>query len=147
MSFIPAISFFGNLQAKFISLLGITSLIATTYNLLFLPNEKSQSTNRQRLGPPCAPEPGPVEKYLLYLNSGLSFLIALNALHIQPKRGVHDGFWILCLLPACMLEDLILRTKVDLLLTDSSSTNGGYNSKTCHAIRGCWGVGRSEVSV
>lgn len=26
-------------------------------------------------------------------------LIALNALGFQNKRGVHEGFWLLCLLP------------------------------------------------
>ena len=43
----------------------------------------------------------PVNQYLPYLNSVLSAVIALNALTVSSKKGVHDGFWLLCLVPAC----------------------------------------------
>ncbi|MCJ1340221.1 hypothetical protein MMC09_005515 [Bachmanniomyces sp. S44760] len=101
MTYWPALLTAPALQPKIISLFCITSLAATSYILLFLPNGKPQLEGSK---PPIGhsdDEPSPVEKHLGYLNAGLSFLIALNAGIWYGKKGVHDGFWVLCLLPGC----------------------------------------------
>ena len=43
--------------------------------------------------------PGPIQRYIDYLNGGLSCLICLNALTLRGREGVHEGFWLLCILP------------------------------------------------
>ena len=45
------------------------------------------------------PVPGPLHQYLSYLNAGLSLLLGLYAIGFRGRNGVHDGFWMLCLLP------------------------------------------------
>lgn len=89
------------LQVKLISLLSMTSLIATAYILVFVPNTRAESPERarSRREVQSKPEQGPVHKYISYLNGGLSLLIALNAMSFKDKQGVHEGFWLLCLLP------------------------------------------------
>lgn len=86
-------------SAKLISLLSMSSLIATAYILVFVPNTRPDNAQRKKSRQQLQPEPGPVHKYINYLNGGLSLLIGLNALNFRDKRGVHEGFWLLCLLP------------------------------------------------
>ena len=43
--------------------------------------------------------PGPVLRYIDCFNGGLSSLICLNALTLRGREGVHEGFWLLCVLP------------------------------------------------
>jgi hypothetical protein len=42
----------------------------------------------------------PIHRYLDYLNAILSLLILLNSVAFKDDSGVHDGFWLLCALPA-----------------------------------------------
>ena len=89
------------IQVKLISLLSMTSLIATAYILVFVPNTRAESSepmkSRRQLA--TTPEPSPLHKYIRYLNGGLSLLIGLNAMSFKDNRGVHEGFWLLALLP------------------------------------------------
>lgn len=101
MAFFPAILTSRSLQAKFVSILAITSLLSTAYILVFTPNRKSQDQTRKRPMRYLEPETGPVHRYLSYLNAGLSLLLSLYAVAFRGRKGVHDGFWILCLLPGC----------------------------------------------
>ena len=87
------------LQAKIISVLSMTSLIATAYTLIFVPNTRPASSKKASSRRQLAAEPGPVHQYIGYLNGGLSLLIGLNAISFKDKRGVHEGFWLLCFLP------------------------------------------------
>ena len=103
MVYIPALIISRVVQAKLVSLLCMTSLIATAYILTFVPNTRPntspKSPNRVRSKRQLEPESGPVHQYISYLNGALSLLCALNSITFRDKRGVHDGFWLLCLLP------------------------------------------------
>lgn len=87
------------ISAKLISLLSMSSLIATAYILMFIPNTRATQFGSKKPGQQLQPEQGPIHKYISYLNGGLSLLIAFNSLSFRDKRGVHEGFWLLCLLP------------------------------------------------
>ena len=87
------------LKARIISLLSMTSLIATAYTLIFVPNTRPASSKKASFRRQLATEPGPVNQYIGYLNGGLSLLIVLNAISFKDKGGVHEGFWLLCFLP------------------------------------------------
>lgn len=98
-SYIPALIMSRLIQAKLLSLLSMTSLIATAYILIFIPNTRSgpsKGANPSRRPPT---ELGPIKKYFTVLNGGLSFFISLNTTAFKNKKGVHDGFWMLLLLP------------------------------------------------
>lgn len=87
------------LSAKLISLLSMSSLVATAYILIFVPNTRLDDPKTEKPRGQLQPETGPVQKYISYLNGGLSLLIALNAIGFKDKKGVHEGFWLLCMLP------------------------------------------------
>lgn len=87
------------LSAKLISLLSMSSLIATAYILVFIPNTRPDKSKATKSPAKLQPEAGPIQQYISYLNGGLSMLIALNAFGFRDKKGVHEGFWLLCLLP------------------------------------------------
>jgi len=101
MAFLPAIIMGPLYQVKFISLFCVSSLLATAYILAFVPNEKGGGIRRPReVFTTFAADSKPIHKYLPYLNGTLSLLLAINALNWRGRRGVHEGFWMLCLLPA-----------------------------------------------
>lgn len=99
MAYIPALITSRLVQARLVSLLCMTSLIATAYMLAFVPNVRPKPPNRVKSKRGLEPESGPVHQYISYLNGALSLLCALNSITFRDKRGVHDGFWLLCLLP------------------------------------------------
>ena len=100
MAYIPTLIRSGLIQAKLVSLICITSLIATAYILAFIPKSSPQSLNQAKSKRHLEPESGPVHRYFSYLNGALSLVCALNSIMFRDKTGVHDGFWVLCLLPA-----------------------------------------------
>ncbi|CAF9910209.1 MAG: hypothetical protein ALECFALPRED_006419 [Alectoria fallacina] len=99
MTYIPTLIMPGLGQAKLVSLLCMTSLIATAYILALAPNTRPESPNGAKSKRSLEVKPGPVHQYISYLNCALSLLCALNANNFRDKQGVHDGFWLLCLLP------------------------------------------------
>ena len=99
MAYIPTLIMSNLVQAKLVSLLCMTSLIATAYILVFIPNTRPESPNRVKLKKQLEPESGPIRQYISYLNGALSLVCALNSITFRDKRGVHDGFWVICLLP------------------------------------------------
>ena len=99
MAYIPTLIRSRLIQAKLVSLLCITSLIATAYILAFIPKSSPQSLNLVKSKRHLEPESGPIQRYISYLNSALSLVCALNSIIFRDKTGVHDGFWVLCLLP------------------------------------------------
>ncbi|KAK4692384.1 hypothetical protein P7C71_g4811, partial [Lecanoromycetidae sp. Uapishka_2] len=98
-SYIPTLIMSRVVQAKLLSLLSITSLIATAYILLFVPNTRPMPAKVAKPSHQFQTELGPVKQYVVILNGGLSFLITLNAIAFKDKKGVHEGFWMLLLLP------------------------------------------------
>lgn len=100
MAFLPALIMSQLLQAKLVALLAMTSLVATAYILMFLPVSKSEPANYNQIKRRFEPEPGPLRRFLPYLNGGLSLLIGVHAVTFKNKPGVHDGLWVLCVLPA-----------------------------------------------
>ena len=99
MAYIPTLIRSRLIQAKLVSLLCITSLVATTYILAFVPTTGAKSPNRVKSKRQLEPESGPIHQYINYLNGALSLVCALNFITFREKAGVHDGFWVLCLLP------------------------------------------------
>ncbi|KAM0806056.1 hypothetical protein BDR22DRAFT_528 [Usnea florida] len=107
MAYIPALITSGFVQAKLISLLCITSLVATTYILVFVPNTRLSPPIRSKSKRKLEPESGPVHQYIVYLDGALSLGCALNSITFKNRRGVHDGFWLLCLLPIVSLTVIL----------------------------------------
>ena len=99
MAYIPALIMSRLVQTKLISLLCMTSLIATAYILVFVPNTRLSPPIRAKSKRRLEPESGPVHQYIVYLDGALSLVCSLNAITFKDRRGVHDGFWLLCLLP------------------------------------------------
>lgn len=94
IAFLPPLLFASSIRARLISLLSISSLLCTAYNLFSLPGSK---TTRKWMY--IHEPPGPLLQHGPYLNGGLSLLIGLSAFMIDDKKMGHDGFWLLCLLP------------------------------------------------
>ena len=100
MTYLPAILTSRSTQAKLVSFLNMTSLLATAYILVFISTKKRDMFKGKRALTPLQEEARPVHRYLPYLNGALSFLLAVNAIAWRERKGVHEGFWVLCLLPA-----------------------------------------------
>ena len=100
MTFLPALLTTSLFQARVLCLLSMSSLMCTAYILLFIPKLNSDAANRNHTQEILQPASGPIRRYLGYLNGGLSMLILLNVFSLKGKRGVHEGFWLLCILPA-----------------------------------------------
>ena len=99
-AFLPSLLTSQLVQAKLIDLLAITSLMCTAHILMSMPSSKSQRAQTSYFGRPLEANSSPIERYIDYFNGGLSFLILLNAFSYRGKQGVHEGFWLLCVLPA-----------------------------------------------
>lgn len=111
-SYIPALIMSRLLQAKIISVLSMTSLLATAYTLVFVPHTRPASSKKGSSRRQLATEPGPVHQYIGYLNGGLSLLIGLNAISFKDKGGVHEGFWLLCFLPIVSFSIIMLARRL-----------------------------------
>lgn len=75
----------------------MTSLIMTAYAVIFVPRAMFQSIKSSpKLHDTFS---GPLEMYIHPLNGSLSLLLSVNAYLLKGKSGVHEGFWLLCLLP------------------------------------------------
>ncbi|MCJ1308424.1 hypothetical protein MMC25_002077 [Agyrium rufum] len=100
LAFLPSFFLAGSNSGRLLSILSITSLLASAYTLLMIPNvQPSRPEQRQRSIPFFEPLQSPINLYLSYLNGALSFLIALNSL-AQGRSSAGDIFWMLWLLPA-----------------------------------------------
>ena len=88
------------IRAKVICLLSITSLICTAYILMYKPIAQPAPANRNQLSQQLESDSTIRGRFLVYLNGGLSGLILLNSASLKEEKGVHEGFWLLCTLPA-----------------------------------------------
>ncbi|KAL8643411.1 MAG: hypothetical protein Q9226_008398, partial [Calogaya cf. arnoldii] len=93
-AFLPPLFSASSIRGRLSSFLSISSLLCTAYTLFRQPE-----TKRGRKWMYTHEPPGPLLQYGLYLNGGLSLLIALNASMVDDKSMGHDGFGLLCLLP------------------------------------------------
>lgn len=100
MVFLPALLMSQPLQARLICLLSISSLMCTAYILIFIPNATPEPANRKQAMHISQSTARPIHQYISYLNGGLSILILLNAFSFKNKQGVHEGFWLLCIIPS-----------------------------------------------
>ena len=130
MTYLPAILTSRSAQAKLVSFLNMTSLLATAYILVFISSKKPDRVRAKRSLTHFQDEPGPMNRYLPYLNGGFSFLLALNAIIWRDRNGVHEGFWLLCLLPAGILHTVFSSIKADDWI---SSFLGHHASEEDHA--------------
>lgn len=79
--------------------LSVSSLIATAYILIFIPNIQSEPSNSEQPSQVSRFRDGPIRQYINFLNGALAVLIVINVPTLMIKQGVHEGFWMLCLLP------------------------------------------------
>lgn len=100
MTFLPALLTSRLFQARILCLLSMSSLICTAYILIFIPKNKPDARNQKHTQQIHQHSSTPIRRYISYLNGILSTLILLNAFSLEGKRGVHEGFWLLCILPA-----------------------------------------------
>ena len=98
-AFIPSLLTSQLVQVRLIDLLALTSLICTAYILMSMPNSKPQTAQLSHFGRPLVTGSGPLERYIDFLNGGLSLLVLLNAFWYRGRQGVHEGFWLICILP------------------------------------------------
>lgn len=106
-TFLPAFFRSHLLQVKLMCTLSISSLIATAYILIFVPNTQSEPLSSKQPRQISRIRDGPIRQYINFLNGALALLIAMNVPTLISKEGVHDGFWLLCLLPFREWELLI----------------------------------------
>ncbi|MCJ1355128.1 MAG: hypothetical protein MMC33_005119 [Icmadophila ericetorum] len=111
MTYIPALLFFTNRPAQLLSVCCVTSLICTAY-ILFIPNTKSRPTSYTDRTKWEKPELSPLQKYLPWLNAVLAGVLACYALPVKWKNETHDGFWLLCALPALVLGVIIVAKRM-----------------------------------
>ena len=108
LAFVPPLLTSPSFLAKFISLLAITSLLASAYTLLYipLPSKQTQDPKVKRPMRDLEPEPelGPLKRYLIPLNGALSVLVSLNATRFRDRPVVPGGFWLFCYVPSCRFE-------------------------------------------
>ncbi|MCJ1299374.1 hypothetical protein MMC08_002166 [Hypocenomyce scalaris] len=123
LAFLPAIMTSASLHPKFVSLLAITSLLSTAYILVFIPSQRPPEPGSKRPMRHLEPVPGPLHQYLSYLNAGLSLLLGLYAIGFRGRNGVHDGFWMLCLLPGLVFSIIVVARRV-MLSVDVSELEG-----------------------
>lgn len=100
LTYLPALVMSHLLRAKLLCLLSITSLVCTAYILMFKPIAQPVSTNRNQLAQQLESQSTFRIRFLNYLNGGLSVLIFLSSAALKEEKGVHEGFWLLCTLPA-----------------------------------------------
>ncbi|MCJ1243501.1 hypothetical protein MMC30_000698 [Trapelia coarctata] len=113
MTFLPAVMMSPLYQAKLISFFCVSSLLASAYMLVFVPNDRGGGTSQPReVFTTFATDSKPIHKYLPYLNGALSLLLAINAINWRGRRGVHEGFWVLCLLPAVVFSITVAARKI-----------------------------------
>lgn len=86
------------LQAKFLGLLAISSLLCTAYLLKSGPHVGSRQSSDGEGS--VQKRYGPMQKFGIPFNASLALLVALNAFTFHSKQVVHDGHWLLCLVPA-----------------------------------------------
>ena len=100
MTFLPSLLTSSLFRAKLVGLIGICSLSCSAFALIAVPTTKPVTNEEPSHGITYEKDSGPLRKYVLPMNGALSLLIGLNSLVFYGKRGVHEGFWILCLIPA-----------------------------------------------
>ncbi|MCJ1425938.1 hypothetical protein MMC29_003839 [Sticta canariensis] len=123
MTFLPALLTTPLVQARVLCLLSMSSLMCTAYILLFIPKINSDSANRNHTQEILQPASGPIHRYLSFLNGGLSMLILLNVFSLKGKQGVHEGFWLLCILPAVIFS-ITMMARHTMLDVDISELEG-----------------------
>lgn len=101
ITFLPAFFTSHQIQVKLMCMLSVSSLIATAYILIFVPNAQSEPSNSRQPRQVSRFRYGPIRQYINLLNGALALLIAMNVPSLISKQGVHEGFWLLCLLPFC----------------------------------------------
>lgn len=79
--------------------LSVSSLIATAYILIFVPYNQSEPSRSNQPDQISRFRDGHIRQYISLLNGALAVLIVMNVPTFMNKQGVHEGFWLLCLLP------------------------------------------------
>ena len=98
-AFVPSLLTTRLAQVRLIDLLALSSLTYTAYMLTSMPNSKPQKAQLSHLGRPFEAGSGPLKRSIDYLNGILSLLVLLNAFSYRGRQGVHEGFWLVCVLP------------------------------------------------
>jgi hypothetical protein len=97
--FIPSMIKCRDPRAKLLGFLSMTSVLATAYCLVFIPNKKPNHAAQDQAISTASSRRRVLHRWLPYLNGALAVLIAVNGYGWRGRKGVHDGFWVICLLP------------------------------------------------
>lgn len=85
------------------------------------------------------PEPGPLKRYLDFLNGALSLLVSLNGTRFKDRPGLHGGFWLLCYVPSCRWS--VVRNAKNMRADGKSSgTGSNRNRSAAYAVCECRGA-------
>lgn len=79
------------------SLLGISSLLCTAYYLHLSP---ISSTLRTQISTRTLGQPGPLQRHLKSLITGLNIAVILDIYVFQGRRDAPDGLWRFAILPS-----------------------------------------------
>ena len=94
----PAFFIAGNGHARLLCLMSLSSLAASAK--LFTLNDHEKPTGLGQNPLVADPQSSPLRQYLPYLNGALCFVIALDGYLWDGSTEVHEGFWLVCSLPA-----------------------------------------------
>ncbi|MCJ1440049.1 MAG: hypothetical protein MMC23_000531 [Stictis urceolatum] len=101
-SFLPVLVSACRAPPRYIAVMGMSSLFATAYNLVLVPNKHGGKDPLAKFAQKRDIELSPLQRYLPYLNGILAPLIGAWGNSWKRAGGVHQGFWIVCWLPTIM---------------------------------------------
>ena len=132
--FLPALFGCGAQAIKILGVLGMCSMLATAYTLVFIPRSKQVAHTRGQIEIPQSART-PFQRLLPIVNGLLCLYIGWSGLSWRDYRGgAHYGFWLLCWTPAGNEPSLPLKTS---LLTLSSRTDHDHDRAEvprCHRL-------------
>lgn len=106
--------------------MGITSLLATAYNLVLIPTKQTSPGTGGEGARKLELQLTPLQRYVPHLNLALTLLIAWTGASMKDNREVFDTFWVICQVPLSM----------PILLIRAHAASNICRSHVWHDLRG-----------
>jgi hypothetical protein len=87
---------------RYVAIMGITSLLATAYNLVLIPNKHGGRDPLAKFAASRDLELSPLQQYLPYLNAVLALLVGISCNSWIHETGIYQAFWLVGWMPASM---------------------------------------------